>query len=127
MKSPPIGIHPTWFDEKSGRDARCCAAVPLVSAAPTRPVRMQWPRNLDLEVNLNILLLLAFTPSQKCSLYHPSASCPRNDTPPRRAAGTPSSRASTSFLLGASKQNVDGRDEPGHDSGGMVPRRRNAT
>src|ERR1700756_1169545 len=68
MKSPPIGIQPTWFDEKSGKDARCCAAIPLVSTAPTRPVRMQWPRNPDLEVNLNILLLLAFTPSQKYSL-----------------------------------------------------------
>src|SRR5260370_40506375 len=76
MKLPPIGIQPTWFDEKSGRDARCCAAIPVVSAAPTRPVRMQWPRNLDVEVKLNILLLLAFTPSQRCGLYHPSRVMP---------------------------------------------------
>src|SRR5262249_14422342 len=51
-----------------------------------------------------------------------SPSCPRRDTPPRHAAGTPSSRASTSF----SKQDVDGRDNPrirsgdGHDSGELI-------
>src|SRR5260370_10824975 len=37
-----------------------------------------------------------------------TASCPRL------------SRASTSFLPRASKQDVDGRDKPGHDSGGIV-------
>ena len=41
---------------------------------------------------------------------HPS--CPRNDTPPRNAAGTPSSRASTSFLRTVSEKDVDGRDKP---------------
>src|SRR5258708_37335480 len=44
-------------------------------------------------------------------------SCPRRDTPPRYAAGTPSSRASTSFLRAFSEKDVDGRDEPGHDAG----------
>ncbi len=38
----------------------------------------------------------------------PSSSCPRL------------SRASTSFLRCLSKQDVDGRDEPGHDSGEVV-------
>src|SRR5258708_2096119 len=38
----------------------------------------------------------------------PSPSCPR------------SSRASTSFLRHLSKQDVDGRDKPGHDSGEVV-------
>src|SRR5260370_1168594 len=42
---------------------------------------------------------------------------PRNDTPPRHAAGTPSSRASTSFFTSFSKKGVDGPDKPGHDSG----------
>jgi hypothetical protein len=37
---------------------------------------------------------------------------PRNDTPPRHAAGTPSSRASTSFLRAFSGKGVDGRDKP---------------
>src|SRR5262245_23937124 len=50
------------------------------------------------------------------------ASCPRNDTPPRYAAGTPSSRASTFFLRpppyppppageGREGKDVDGRDK----------------
>src|SRR6266436_1337007 len=50
----------------------------------------------------------------------PPTSCPRRDTPPRYAAGTPSSRASTSFLRHLSKQDVDGRDKPGHDSGKLA-------
>jgi hypothetical protein len=48
---------------------------------------------------------------------HLSGVMPAQDTPPRDAAGTPSSRASTSFC---GKQDVDGRDKPGHDSGEVV-------
>src|SRR5215471_14204234 len=40
--------------------------------------------------------------------------------PRRYAAGTPCSRASTSFLRLLSKEDVDGRDKPGHDSGEVV-------
>ena len=47
---------------------------------------------------------------------HLSGVMPAQDTPPRHAAGTPSSRASTSFLRHLGKQDVDGRDKPGHDS-----------
>ena len=47
---------------------------------------------------------------------HLSGVMTAQDTPPRDAAGTPSSRASTSFLRHLSKQDVDGRDKPGHDS-----------
>jgi hypothetical protein len=36
------------------------------------------------------------------------------------------SRASTFFLPGVSQQGVDGRDEPGHDSGEMAQHDRNA-
>jgi len=42
---------------------------------------------------------------------------PAQRHPAAYAAGTPSSRASTSFLRRLSKQDVDGRDKPGHDSG----------
>src|SRR5260370_9471247 len=55
----------------------------------------------------------------------PPTSCPRRDTPPRYAAGTPSSRASTSFLRHLHKQDVYGPDKPGHDPGEVVRYDRN--
>lgn len=43
--------------------------------------------------------------------------CPRRDIPPSHAAGTRLRGPSTSVLLSISRQTVDDRDEPGHDSG----------
>jgi hypothetical protein len=45
-------------------------------------------------------------------LQHPA----RAETPAAFRSGNPSSRASTSFLRTFSWKDVDGRDEPGHDS-----------
>jgi hypothetical protein len=43
-----------------------------------------------------------------------------NDTPPRHAAGTLPSRASTSFFRAFHEKDVDGRDKAGHDSEEVV-------
>ncbi len=47
---------------------------------------------------------------------HLSRVMPAQRHPAGKTAGTPSSRASTSLLRRLSKQDVDGRDKPGHDS-----------
>src|SRR5215475_8988553 len=40
MMSPPIDIHPTWFAEKSGETAFCCAAAGTIGVAHIRPTRI---------------------------------------------------------------------------------------
>src|SRR5712671_5860660 len=51
----PVVTHPTWFNEKSGGDAFCCATTSGASAAQTKPVRTPPARNLPLEKCLDIV------------------------------------------------------------------------
>src|SRR5258707_298565 len=51
----PVVIHPTWFSEKSGGDAFCCAATCGASAAQTKPPRTPPARNLPLEKSMDIV------------------------------------------------------------------------
>src|SRR5215475_4331570 len=49
IKSPPIEIHPAWFEEKSGAAAFCSAIAGALGIAHNRPARM--PRAPPLTVN----------------------------------------------------------------------------
>src|SRR5689334_18735246 len=40
MMSPPSDIHPTWFEERSGGAAFCCAAAGAIGVAHIKPTRM---------------------------------------------------------------------------------------
>src|SRR5258706_7334259 len=51
----PVVTHPTWFNEKSGGDAFCCAATCGASAAQTKPARTPPARNLPLEKSIDIV------------------------------------------------------------------------
>jgi hypothetical protein len=46
--------HPTWFDEKSGGAAFCCARAGAAVAAPINPVRTLPATNLALNANEDI-------------------------------------------------------------------------
>src|SRR5262249_5487305 len=51
----PVATHPTWFKEKSGGDAFCCAATPGASAAQTKPVKTLPAGNRPLEKRMDIV------------------------------------------------------------------------
>jgi hypothetical protein len=55
---PPFSpTQPTWFDEKSGGAAFCCAIAGAVVAAPMRPARMLPANTLALKVDEDIVAL----------------------------------------------------------------------
>jgi hypothetical protein len=50
-----MATHPTWFKEKSGGDACCCAATSGANAAQTKLVKTPPAKNLPLEKRLDIV------------------------------------------------------------------------
>src|SRR5882672_11249023 len=56
IRSPPIDIHPAWFDEKSGGAARCSAIAGALGITQIRLARMPPASTPSLTVNEYIVV-----------------------------------------------------------------------
>jgi len=67
MNSTRNVSHPTWFEEKSGGETCCCAAISAVSATYTTAVKTPPTSTFALEANVDIVPspLASFVPAQK--------------------------------------------------------------